>query len=197
VTKFLGGVGHGSRTKWYNFGGDPDHASDPGVQSPKSGSSRSAEVCAVWAYLSCIVWVNLLMLFFQYVIVNFFNVSLSIHWHVYTDEGKRCVARNHRSVLVCDQLIRLLTSANACELPYSAFWSVAILGSSHHVCEKVMMCFFILLVEWQEEHLIHRKTSAIYHHGQRFCYGTSGRKTEGGGGLSHVYLADGHWCEGR
>jgi len=27
-----------------NFGGDPDHASDPGVQSPKSGS---AEVCAL------------------------------------------------------------------------------------------------------------------------------------------------------
>ena len=52
-------VGHGSRTKWYNFGGDPDHASDPGVQSPKSGSSVlltncvmpcSAEVCALWAY---------------------------------------------------------------------------------------------------------------------------------------------------
>jgi len=42
---------HGSRTKWYNFGGDPDHASDLGVQSPKSVSSRSAEVCAVWAYL--------------------------------------------------------------------------------------------------------------------------------------------------
>jgi len=39
LTKFLIGVGHGSRTKWYNFGGDPDHASDPGVQSLKSGSS--------------------------------------------------------------------------------------------------------------------------------------------------------------
>ena len=39
LTKFFGGVGHGSRTKWYNFGGDPDHASDPGVQSPKSGSA--------------------------------------------------------------------------------------------------------------------------------------------------------------
>jgi len=47
---FFGGVGHGLRTKWYNFGGDPDHASDPGVQSPKSGSSGSAEVCALWAY---------------------------------------------------------------------------------------------------------------------------------------------------
>jgi len=42
---------NGSRTKWYNFGGDPDHASDPGVQSPKSGSSGSEEVCALWAYL--------------------------------------------------------------------------------------------------------------------------------------------------
>ena len=51
LTKFFGGVGHGSRTKWYNFGGDPDHASDPGVQSPKSGSSGSAEVCGLWAYL--------------------------------------------------------------------------------------------------------------------------------------------------
>ena len=29
------------------FGGDPDHASDPGVQSPKSGSFGSAEVCAL------------------------------------------------------------------------------------------------------------------------------------------------------
>ena len=47
LTKFFGGVGHGSRTKWYNFGGDPDHASDPGVQSPKSGSSGSAEVCGL------------------------------------------------------------------------------------------------------------------------------------------------------
>ena len=51
LTKFFGGVGHGSRTKWYNFGGDPDHASDPGVQSPKSGSSGSAEVCALWVLL--------------------------------------------------------------------------------------------------------------------------------------------------
>ena len=48
------GVGHGSRTKWYNFGGDPDHASDSGVQSPKSGFSGlpcSAEVCALWVLL--------------------------------------------------------------------------------------------------------------------------------------------------
>jgi len=59
LTKFFVGVGHGSKTKWYNFGGDPDHASDPGVQSPKSGSSLlltncvmpcSAEVCALWVY---------------------------------------------------------------------------------------------------------------------------------------------------
>ena len=49
LTKFCGGVGRGSRTKWYNFGGDPDHASDPGVQSPKS---RSAEVCSLWVH-SC------------------------------------------------------------------------------------------------------------------------------------------------
>ena len=59
LTKFFVGVGHGSRTKWYNFGGDPDHTSDLGVQSPKSGSSVlltncvmpcSAEDCALWAY---------------------------------------------------------------------------------------------------------------------------------------------------
>ena len=49
-------VGHGSRTKWYNFGGDPDRASDPGVQSPKSGSSGSAEVCALWVLLVWNVW---------------------------------------------------------------------------------------------------------------------------------------------
>ena len=59
LTKFFGGVGHGSRTKWYNFGGDPDHASDPGVQSPKSGSSGSAEVCALWAYL-VVCWILLM-----------------------------------------------------------------------------------------------------------------------------------------
>jgi len=60
LTKFFVGVGHGSRTKCYNFGGDPDHASDPGVQSPKSdppdySKNRkricvmpcSAEVCAL------------------------------------------------------------------------------------------------------------------------------------------------------
>jgi len=49
--KFFGGVGHGSRTEWYNFGGDLDHASDPGVQSLKSRSSGSAEVCALWVLL--------------------------------------------------------------------------------------------------------------------------------------------------
>jgi len=57
LTKFFVGIGHGSKTKWYNFGGDLDHASDPGVQSPKSGSSGlpcSAEVCALWAY-SCFI----------------------------------------------------------------------------------------------------------------------------------------------
>ena len=47
LTNFFGGVGHCSRTKCYNFGGDPDHASDTGVQSTKSGSSGSAEVCAL------------------------------------------------------------------------------------------------------------------------------------------------------
>ena len=51
LTKFFGGVGHGSRTKWYKFGGDPDHGSDLGVQSPKSGSSKSAEVCSLSIFL--------------------------------------------------------------------------------------------------------------------------------------------------
>ena len=48
--EIFGGVGHDSRTKWYNFVGDPDHTSDPGVQSPKSGSSGLAEGCSLWAY---------------------------------------------------------------------------------------------------------------------------------------------------
>jgi len=61
LMKFFGGVGHGSRTKWYNFGGDPVHASDPGVQSPKSGSSGSAEVCALWVLLVHIVSVCMLV----------------------------------------------------------------------------------------------------------------------------------------
>jgi len=56
--EIFGGVEHGSRTKWYNFGGDPDHASDPGVQSPKSGSSGSAEVCALWVQLSCFCMIS-------------------------------------------------------------------------------------------------------------------------------------------
>jgi len=37
LTKFLGGVGHGSGTKWLNFGDDPDHRPDPWVRSPKFG----------------------------------------------------------------------------------------------------------------------------------------------------------------
>ena len=37
LTKFLGVVGHGPGTKWLNFGDDPLHSPDPGVQSPKSG----------------------------------------------------------------------------------------------------------------------------------------------------------------
>ena len=36
LTKFLGGVGHGSGTNEFNFGDDPDHRPDPGVRSPKS-----------------------------------------------------------------------------------------------------------------------------------------------------------------
>ena len=81
LTKFYGGVGHGSGTKWLNFGDDPAHRSDPGVRSPKSGFTglskkhivdsdqscianlhcknhsaillclRSVEVCAVWVLL--------------------------------------------------------------------------------------------------------------------------------------------------
>jgi len=37
LTKFIGGVGHGPGTNEFNFGDDPDHCPDPGVQSPKSG----------------------------------------------------------------------------------------------------------------------------------------------------------------
>ena len=51
LTKFFGGVGHGSRTKWYTFGGDPDHASYPGVQSPKSGSRIGGGLFSVSAFL--------------------------------------------------------------------------------------------------------------------------------------------------
>jgi len=36
LTKFLGGVEHGSRTNELNFGDDLDHCPDPGVRSPKS-----------------------------------------------------------------------------------------------------------------------------------------------------------------
>jgi len=35
LTKFLEGVGPGNNE--FNFGDDPDHRPDPGVQSPKSG----------------------------------------------------------------------------------------------------------------------------------------------------------------
>ena len=37
LTKFLGEVGHGSGTNEFNFGDDPDHRTDPGVRSTKSG----------------------------------------------------------------------------------------------------------------------------------------------------------------
>ena len=74
LTKFYVGVaGHGSRTKCYNFGGDPDHASDPGVQSPKSGSSGlpcSAEVCALWAYPR------------NFTATDLFNILLKLWLHV-------------------------------------------------------------------------------------------------------------------
>jgi len=82
LMKFLGGVG----SKWLNFGDDPDHHPDPGVQSPKSGFTgllkkylvdsdqscianlhckkhsaillcwRSAEVCALWVLLVVIIF---------------------------------------------------------------------------------------------------------------------------------------------
>jgi len=35
-TKFLGRVRHGPGTNEFNFGDDPDHCTDPGVQNPKS-----------------------------------------------------------------------------------------------------------------------------------------------------------------
>jgi len=62
LTKFFWGVAHGSMTKCYNFGGDPDHASDPGVQSPKSGYSGSAKVCGLWAYLVHVILLGLMCL---------------------------------------------------------------------------------------------------------------------------------------
>ena len=58
----------------YNFGGDPDHALDPGVQSPKSGSSRSAEVCALW--------VLLVLLYFNALLVP------SVLWHCWLGSRK-------------------------------------------------------------------------------------------------------------
>ena len=80
VTKFLGGVGHGPRTKWLNFGHESRSESPSGSRSPKSGFTglskkylvdsdqncvaescknhsaillcwRSAEVCALWVLL--------------------------------------------------------------------------------------------------------------------------------------------------
>jgi len=85
LTKFLGGVGHDQGTKGINFGDDLDHRPDPGVRSPKSGFTgiskkylvdsdqscianlhcknhsaiqlcwRSAEVCALWVFLVCLM----------------------------------------------------------------------------------------------------------------------------------------------
>jgi len=56
LTKFLGGVGHGSGTNEFNFGDDPDHRPDPGVWSPKSGFTRLSIMLAfggglLWALL--------------------------------------------------------------------------------------------------------------------------------------------------
>ena len=79
---FFGGVGHGSRTKWYNFGGDPDHASDPGIQSPTSGSSGSAEVCPLWVHF-CFLF-NLIALFLT---VDF--VTFNVKWDI--DSSCHCL----------------------------------------------------------------------------------------------------------
>jgi len=52
--KFLGGVGHDAGTKWLNFGDDPDHRPDPGVQSPKSGFTELSKKYLVDSDQSCI-----------------------------------------------------------------------------------------------------------------------------------------------
>ena len=76
LMKFFGGVGHSSRTKWYNFGGDPDHASDPGVQSPKSGSRIGGGLFSVSAFLLNISW--LMSQTLQYQIAKNTNSLLSL-----------------------------------------------------------------------------------------------------------------------
>ena len=86
LLKFFGGVGHGSRTKWYNFGGDPDHASDPGIQSPKSGSSGSAEVCSLWVHscfqLSLVLCSKLFTVcYFSVLMVLYIVCSCGDDWH--------------------------------------------------------------------------------------------------------------------
>jgi len=90
-------VGHGSGTKWYNFGGDPDHASDPGVQSPKSGSfilltncvmPCSAEVCALWAYSSC-------LMFSSHSTQNTSSQRHSVSWPVLTCVQSLCTTVVH------------------------------------------------------------------------------------------------------
>jgi len=56
LTKFFGGIGHGSRTKWYNFGGDPDHASDPGVRNPDPPDRRKFVLCECILVWFCRQW---------------------------------------------------------------------------------------------------------------------------------------------
>jgi len=55
LTKFLGGEGHGTGTKWLDFGDDPDHRPDPGALSPKSGFTGLSKKYLVDSDQSCIV----------------------------------------------------------------------------------------------------------------------------------------------
>jgi len=44
VNGFLGGIGHGPATNEFSFGDNPDHRTDPGVRSLKSGFTGLSKV---------------------------------------------------------------------------------------------------------------------------------------------------------
>jgi len=101
-------VGHGSRTKWYNFGGDPDHASDLGVQSPKSGSSGSAEVCSLGVH-SCLtvilLWFIVRMKSLLFSLISMLQLNITILFvHAFTFQMPSVWQRMTWS-LVCNTIL--------------------------------------------------------------------------------------------
>ena len=135
LTKFSVGVGHGSRTKWYNFGGDPDHASDPGVQSLKSGSSGlpcSAEVCSLWVHLVALFLGDK---FWWHVTRQWFHLDLRSLCNTYRKLYPATHQKFHLALTSALNISETMQPLVTCYYPHSGFASV----SPMHMCRCMEM----------------------------------------------------------